>query len=102
MTKEQAQELSLYIRLLAFESVEEANSHSADDVAHMLADPGYAGAIAKAVYSGEWQQPAYRAGHYDADVKAAYEKGKAERGGGSNVPAGTYIKVDKSNVIEVK
>lgn len=65
MTEKQAQELSLYIRLLAFESVEEANSHSADDVSHMLADPGYAGAIAKTVYNGEWQVPAYKSGQYD-------------------------------------
>ena len=68
MNSQQAAELALYIRLLAFESVDQANSHSADDVAHMLADPAYAGAIAKAVYSGEWQQPAYKAGHYDEVV----------------------------------
>jgi len=68
MTKEQAQELSLYLRLLDFESVDEANTHSEDDVNHILADPGYAGALAKAIYSGgNWQQAnedlvAYRKG----------------------------------------
>lgn len=105
MTHDQAAELSLYIRLLAFESVEEANSHSADDVSHMLADPGYAGAIAKAVYSGEWQLPAYKAGHYDSDTKANYNKGYAggqAASGGGNLPVGSYIKVDPANVIEVK
>jgi hypothetical protein len=69
MTLEQAAQLALYIRLLSFESVEEANSHSEDDVKHMLADPAYAGAIAKAVYEGEWQVPAWKAGHYDALIK---------------------------------
>lgn len=33
-------------------------------------------------------------------IQAAYDKGKSEAGG--NVPTGTYIKVDQSNVIEVK
>lgn len=66
MTNEQAQELSLYIRLLAFESVDQANSHNADDVAHILADPAYAPAIAKTVYQGEWQNFAYKAGQYDS------------------------------------
>lgn len=65
MNKEQAAELALYIRLLAFESVDEANSHSSDDVSHILADPGYAGAIAKTVYKGEWQVPAWKAGNFD-------------------------------------
>jgi hypothetical protein len=74
MTQAQATELALYIRLLAFESVDEANSHSADDVQHILADPAYAGAIAKAVYSGEWQTPAYKVGHYDADTKALQDQ----------------------------
>lgn len=39
--------------------------------------------------------------HYDGDVKKAYDKGKAE-GGGGNVPPGTYLKVNKADVIEVK
>lgn len=65
MNKDQAAKLALFTRLLSFESVDEANSHSADDVAHILADPGYAGAIAETVYRGEWQVPAYKAGQYD-------------------------------------
>jgi hypothetical protein len=87
MNKDQAAELALYIRLLAFESVDQANSHSEDDVSHMLADPAYAGAIAKAVYSGEWQVPAYKAGHYDADTKAKYDEGLAD--GKASVPTTT-------------
>lgn len=75
MNKDQAAKLALYIRLLAFESVDEANSHSADDVAHILADPGYAGAIAEAVYAGEWQVPAYKAGHYD-ELSGQFEEFK--------------------------
>lgn len=71
MTKEQAQELSLYLRLLAFNSVDKANANSNYDVSHILADPGYAGALAKSLYLGEWQVPAYKAGHYDEDVKNA-------------------------------
>lgn len=89
MTKEQAQELSLYIRLLAFESVDEANTHSADDVQHMLADPGYAGAIAKAVYAGEWQTPAYKADHYDTDVAAA--KTNTSPANTMTLKPGTYL-----------
>lgn len=76
MTKEQAAELALYIRLLAFESVDEANTHSEDDVAHILADPGYAAGIAKAVYQGEWQIPADKAGRY-AELEKEYEDLKA-------------------------
>lgn len=86
MTKDQAAELALYIRLLGFESVASANSHSADDVAHIIADPAYAGAMAKQIYSGQWQLPAYKAGNYDKDVKAAHDKGfqegEAAAGGG--------------------
>lgn len=72
MNEAQATQLSLYLRLLDFESVEQANSHSADDVSHMLADPGYAGALAKQIYEGvNWQQQSYKASHYDADVAAS-------------------------------
>jgi len=72
MTKEQAEKLSLYLRLLDFESVDEANSHSEDDVSHMLADPGYAGALAEQIYRGQhWQDANHKVVHYDADVAAA-------------------------------
>ena len=79
MTKEQAQELSLYARLMDFESVDEANSHSVDDVNHILADPGYAGALLKQLYQGSnWQ---------DANnKKVAYEKGET----GTVLRPGTY------------
>jgi hypothetical protein len=74
MTEEQAKELSLYLRLLAFESVDQANANSADDVRQFMSNPGYAAGLAKTLYSTEWQNPAYKAGHYDADTKAQYDK----------------------------
>lgn len=55
MTHDQNIELARYYRLLAGESVEEANSHVEDDARHMDADPLYGLALVKQLYNGEWQ-----------------------------------------------
>lgn len=79
MNNEQATQLALYIRLLEGESVAEANSHSADDVKHILADPGYAAALAKQIYQGaRWQNFAWKAGHYVATNAVVLKKGLYE------------------------
>jgi hypothetical protein len=65
MTKQQATDLALYLRLAAGDSVEHANQTSAYDVAHILADPGYAAAMAKQIYQGN-EQFRWRAVNYDA------------------------------------
>ena len=76
MTGQQAAEGALYVRLLGFESVDQANSHNVDDVQHIMADPAYLGAIAKQVYLGEWQNPAWKAANYDRLV-GELQKAKA-------------------------
>ena len=70
MTKDQATQLSLYLRLAAGATVDQANQNSAYDVAHILADPGYAAALAKQIYTVN-EVFRYKAAHYDADVAAA-------------------------------
>ena len=79
MNKQQATDLALYMRLAAGSSVEEANANSAYDVNHILADPGYAAALAQQIYNGN-EVFRYKAARYDPDTKAAYEKGLAEGG----------------------
>lgn len=106
MNKDQATKLALYIRLLGFESVASANSHSADDVAHILADPGYAGAMAKEIKDNQWQTPAWKANNYDAEVAkrdaTITDLQKQLAAQGKTVQPGTYLRVEKANVIEVK
>lgn len=69
---------------------------------NMVANPSYAAALAKQLYEGtKWQNDVWKAVHFDEEVEKAYKKGLSESGSG-NVPAGTYVKVEKENVIEVK
>lgn len=69
MNKDQAKQLALYIRLLAGNTVAKANAANEDDANHIVADPNYATGLAKELYNGEWQPFAWRAGHYDEDIK---------------------------------
>ena len=57
-------------------------------VPRAMADPGYISALEDQLYHGQtWQKMAYKSGHYDADVSAAYQKGLAE--GKAATPATT-------------
>lgn len=70
---------------------------------NMVADPNYAAALEKQLYEGaKWQNDVWKAVNFDKEVQKAYEKGLAEGGNGNSVAPGTYVKVDKANVIEVK
>jgi hypothetical protein len=64
MTKNQATDLALYVRLAAGATVAEAKASSAYDVEHILADPGYAAALAKQIY-GLNELFRYKASRYD-------------------------------------
>lgn len=60
-----------------------------------MADPGYLPALMHQLYLGKtWQNMAYKAGHYEEDIEKARASG--------NLPAGSYLKVDQANIIEVK
>lgn len=67
MNKEQAQQLALYMRLAANDTLEKANANNAGDVAHILADPGYAPALAKQIYDGN-EVVRWKASHFDEEV----------------------------------
>jgi hypothetical protein len=68
MNRQQAQNLALYIRLAANQTLEKANLNNSYDADHIIADPAYAGALAKAVYI-ENEIYRYKANHYDEDTK---------------------------------
>lgn len=103
MTEELARALAKWGRLLGFNSEEKMYAASKDDVKQIMANPMYAAALLEQLYKGEWQEPAWKANNYDAYGKTQYQKGlKDGAGSGSSLPPGTYVKVDKVNVIEVK
>lgn len=103
MTQELAALIAKWGRLLGFNSVAKMSASQEDDIKRIMADPMYAAYLLESLYKGEWQVPAWKANNFDKAVKESYEKGKVEgAGSGGNVPAGTYLKVDKANVIEVK
>jgi hypothetical protein len=64
MNKDQATQLALYLRLAAGGTVDDANLNSEYDVAHILADPGYAAALAKQIYVAN-EGYRYKANNYD-------------------------------------
>ena len=74
MTVTQARDLALYIRLLAGNSEAKAYEQSQADASQIVANPEYAAALAKQLYNGEWQDFAYKAGHYVADIQSLKEK----------------------------
>lgn len=78
MNQDQAIDLARTLRLLAGESVDEANSHVEDDANHIVADSLYATALAKQLYNGEWQNLANDATKYRQGVLNAIplESGK--------------------------
>lgn len=96
MSEKQAYDMALAIGLALMFSMEEINSpwhyNLAARTQLIKADPyNYPTALLldKEVgyNSPHWQNLAYKASHYDADVQAAYEKGKAE---GGSAPADEY------------
>lgn len=103
MTPELAAAIAKWGRLLAFNSVAKMSANQANDIKQITANPMYAAALLEALYKGDWQVPAWKANNFEAEVKKAYEKGKVDgAAGGGNVPAGTYLKIDKSNIVEVE
>lgn len=97
MSDQAAQDLALQIGLALLHSEEELKTVYDIDYQwkHIQAEPNtYPTALLKQKMSEDrWQQLSYKSSHYDADVKAAYEKGKAEGGDGNYVKAGElYVK----------
>lgn len=78
MDRNEISQLALYMRLLAGSTVEKANANNEYDTNAISVNPDYALVLAKALYDGEWQPFAYKAGHYDEDIKNAVEKAVAE------------------------
>jgi hypothetical protein len=67
MNKDQASQLALYMRLAANDTLDKANANNAGDVAHILADPGYAPAMAKQIYQGN-EVVRWKASHFDEEI----------------------------------
>lgn len=104
MTEELARALAKWGRLLGFNSVEKMNANSENDVKQIMANPMYAAALLEQLYKGEWQVPAWKANNYESNGKTQYNKGyvDGQAASGGDLPVGTYLKVDKANIIEVK
>lgn len=68
MTHDQNLNFARTLRLLAGESVADANTHVEDDANHMDADPNYGAALALQLYNGEWQTLAGDATKYRQGV----------------------------------
>ena len=79
-TKEQAVYLAQRIGLLAGMAEAEITSSWLDYHAkNIMADVNYAAALCKQLYEGDqWQKMSWKSVHFQEQVDAAYEKGKAE------------------------
>lgn len=64
---------------------------------NMVANPGYAAALAKQLYNGaKWQNDVWKAINFESEKEKAYQKGLAEAGGIKYVPAPpTFIEAPK-------
>lgn len=85
MTEQQAKDMAIRIGLLGMMTEKQVYDPAWLDYQwkHIQAEPfTYPTALAKQIYEGQqWQLASYKQANYDKDVKAAYEKGKAEAGG---------------------
>lgn len=79
MTKEQAQAVSKWVRLLQHMSEKDAASYSKVDVPYLMEKPENLGKFLEGAYkSKEWQDANYKAVNYKKDVEAA--KAQAAQG----------------------